>query len=88
MSGLIMPEEQYAEDLDSYYQALNVHGKLIDYYEGRAEADLTSWLEYYVTSLVQSCEVSLHEMAKYIASTPRKRDRGTAPPGPPGTGDA
>ncbi|MCK9564473.1 MAG: Fic family protein [Methanothrix sp.] len=71
LSGLIMPEEQYVEDLDSYYQALNVHGN-IDYYKGRAEADLTSWLEYYTASLVQSCEVGLHEMAKYIASTPRK----------------
>jgi Fic family protein len=73
LSGLIMPEEQYAEDIDSYYQALNLHGELIDYYEGRADADITPWLEYYLASMVQSCEISLHETAKYIASTPRKK---------------
>jgi Fic family protein len=75
LSGLIMPEEQYAEDLDSYYQALNVHVESIDYYEGRAEADLTPWLEYYTASLVQSCEISLNEMAAYYASTPAKSRR-------------
>jgi len=74
-SGLIMPEEQYSEDLDSYYQALNVHAEKIDYYEGRAEADLTFWLEYYTASLVQSCEAAFLEMAAYIASTPAKSRR-------------
>ncbi|MCX6673752.1 MAG: Fic family protein [Methanothrix sp.] len=83
LSGLIMPEEQYREDIDSYYQALNVNGKLIvnvngkliDYYEGRAEADLTSWLEYYLASMVQSCEISINEMAAHFASTPAKSRR-------------
>jgi Fic family protein len=75
LSGLIMPEEQYAEDLDSYYQALNVHGELIDYYEGRADADITPWLEYYLASMVQSCEISINEMAAYFASTPAKSRR-------------
>jgi len=75
LSGLIMPEEQYAEDLDSYYQALNVHGESIDYYEGRAEADLTSWLEYYLASMVLSCEISINEMAAHFASTPAKSRR-------------
>jgi len=75
LSGLIMPEEQYAEDLDSYYQALNVHGELIDYYEGRAEADITPWLEYYLASMVQSCEISLNEMAAYFASSSAKSRR-------------
>ena len=74
-SGLIMPEERYAEDLDSYYQALNLHGELIDYYEGRADADITPWLEYYLASMVQSCEISLNEMAAHFASTPVKRRR-------------
>jgi Fic family protein len=75
LSGLINPEEQYAEDLNSYYQALNVHGESIDYYEGRAEADLTSWLEYYLASMVKSFEIGINEMAAHFASTPAKSRR-------------
>ncbi len=74
LAGLLAPEEQYAEDLDSYYQALKVNEN-IDYYEGRADADLTSWLEYYISSLVRSCDVTLGEMVAYIASTPVKSRR-------------
>lgn len=74
LAGLLAPEEQYAEDPDSYYRALNVHEN-IDYYEGRADADLTSWLEYYIVSLVHSCNVTLDEMAAYTASTPAKSRR-------------
>jgi Fic family protein len=74
LAGLLAPEEQYAEDLDSYYQALKVNEN-IDYYEGRAEADLTSWLEYYISSLVHSCDVTLGEMVACIASTPAKSRR-------------
>jgi Fic family protein len=79
LKGFLSPEEQYAEDLIGYYQALNVNPN-IDYYEGRAEADLTPWLEYFITSLVMSCEAAIHEMAKYIALAPRKRARSPAPP--------
>jgi Fic family protein len=72
LAGLLVPEEQYAEDPDSYFRALKVNAKKIDYYEGRAEADLTSWLEYYTASLVHSCNVTLGEMIAYIASPPAK----------------
>jgi Fic family protein len=74
LAGLLIPEEQYAEDLDSYCRALNVHEN-IDYYEGRADADLTSWLEYYIASLAHSCDVTLGEMVAYIALTPAKSRR-------------
>jgi Fic family protein len=79
LNGFITPEEQYAEDLFGYYQALNVHPD-IDYYEGRAEADLTPWLEYFISSLVKSGEAALREMAKYYASTPRKIAKSPASP--------
>lgn len=75
LAGLLIPEDQYAEDLDSYYRALNVNAKKIDYYEGRAEADLTPWLEYYTASLVHSYEAAFLGMAAYIASTPAKSRR-------------
>ena len=75
LNDLISPEERFAEDIDRYYLALNGHAEKIDYYVGRAEADLTAWLEYYTASLVQSCEAALHEMAVCIASSPTKKRR-------------
>ena len=74
LNGFLSPEEQYAENLVGYYQALSTH-PIIDYYEGREKADLTPWLEYYIASLAQSCEAALHEMAAYIASAPIKKRR-------------
>jgi Fic family protein len=40
-------EEFYAQDLPAYYAALQTHPHA-NYYEGRANADLTAWLEYFV----------------------------------------
>jgi len=65
LKGLLSLEEQHAQDLQRYYQALNVHSSY-DYYEGRAEADLTSWLEYFVSTLAESFEIVLLETAKYM----------------------
>jgi len=48
LNGFISPEEQFAKDIDRYYMALNGHAEKIDYHDGRAEADLTPWLEYYI----------------------------------------
>ncbi len=39
-------EEHHARDLEAYYHALSVHPHH-NYYEGRAEADLTGWVEYF-----------------------------------------
>ncbi|HOU13758.1 MAG TPA: Fic family protein [Anaerolineae bacterium] len=43
-------EEVYAQDLDAYYRALQTHPHH-NYYEGRAEADLTGWLAYFLSSM-------------------------------------
>ncbi|MFZ5877860.1 MAG: Fic family protein [Chloroflexota bacterium] len=40
-------EEFYARDLNGYYDALQVHPDH-NYYAGRAFADTTSWLEYFI----------------------------------------
>ena len=40
-------EEVYAHDLPAYYAALQTHPHH-NYYEGRADADLTAWLAYFV----------------------------------------
>ncbi|MEI8012754.1 MAG: Fic family protein [Candidatus Omnitrophota bacterium] len=50
LNGYFSLEEHHARDLDGYYNALTVH-KHHNYYHGRAEADLTSWVEYFANLL-------------------------------------
>ena len=52
LNGFFSLEEHHAIDLDGYYRALTVH-KHHKYYQGRAEADLTSWVEYFTMLLVK-----------------------------------
>jgi Fic family protein len=53
LGGLISVEEHHARDLPAYYRALAVHPHH-NYYEGRAEADLTSWVDYFVATLAET----------------------------------
>jgi Fic family protein len=50
LQGLFSLEEHHALDLVAYYNSLAVHPHH-NYYEGRAEADLTPWLEYFLDTL-------------------------------------
>lgn len=50
LQGLFSLEEYHARDLAAYYVSLAVHPHH-NYYEGRAEADLTPWLEYFLDTL-------------------------------------
>lgn len=50
LQGLFSLEEHHARDLAAYYSSLAVHPHH-NYYEGRAEADLTPWLEYFLDTL-------------------------------------
>jgi Fic family protein len=50
LNGLFSLEEEHARDLQAYYGALTVHPHH-NYYEGRDTADLTSWLEYFLSVL-------------------------------------
>jgi Fic family protein len=43
-------EEVYVQNLPAYYGALQTHPHH-NYYEGRADADLTVWLDYFVHSM-------------------------------------
>jgi len=52
LNGYFSLEEHHARDLEGYYGALSVH-KHHNYYEGRATADLTSWVEYFVKLLAK-----------------------------------
>ena len=51
LNGFLSLEEHHARDLGGYYRALAAHPHH-NYYEGRADADLTGWLEYFVGTLV------------------------------------
>lgn len=50
LHGFFSLEEHHARDLDAYYHALVTHPHH-NYYMGRAEADLTSWVGYVVDLL-------------------------------------
>lgn len=50
LNGYISIEEHHARDLDRYYAALVTHPHH-NYYEGRAEAEVTDWLAYYLQTL-------------------------------------
>jgi len=53
LNGFLSLDEQHAADRQSYYRALTTHPHH-NYYEGRAEADLTPWLEYFVCALADA----------------------------------
>jgi Fic family protein len=55
LKGLYSLEEYYARDLSAYYQALAV-GPSHNYYQGRAEADITAWVEYFCAGMADSFE--------------------------------
>jgi Fic family protein len=55
LKGLYALEEYYARDLAGYYAALTI-GLSHNYYEGRAQADITTWVEYFCQGMLQSFE--------------------------------
>jgi Fic family protein len=55
LKGLYSLEEYYARNLGDYYEALTV-GPSHNYYEGRADADITKWVEYFCLGMAESFE--------------------------------
>ncbi|MFH0947456.1 MAG: Fic family protein [Elusimicrobiota bacterium] len=81
LNGFFSMEEHHARDLENYYKSLSVH-KHHNYYEGRADADLTSWVEYFVSLLAkvftQTKEEAIQLAERGVPSEPqelRKMDR-------------
>jgi hypothetical protein len=83
LRGIYSLEEYYAKDLQAYYTALAVGGNG-DYYEGyRASADITGFLEYFITGMADSfTRVKIHAKKTAAAAdqsntlrslTPRQR---------------
>jgi Fic family protein len=55
LRGIYSLEEYYANDLPGYYGALNTHSHH-NYYEGRENADLTGWIDYFTTGVAEVFE--------------------------------
>lgn len=55
LKGLYALEEYYARNLNAYYEALTV-GSSHNYYLGRAEADVTKWIVYFIEGMAEAFE--------------------------------
>lgn len=55
LKGFYSLEEYYSRNLASYYQALTI-GTSHNYYMGRAKADITSWVEYFIEGAAEAFE--------------------------------
>ena len=64
MRGFFSMEEHHARDIEAYYNSLAVH-KHHNYYEGRADSDLTGWIEYFVVLLADVFARAKDEALKY-----------------------
>jgi Fic family protein len=60
-------EEFYAKDLQGYYEALITHPHH-NYYFGRNDADITSWLDYFLRGMAQIFEQVAEEVAQHVAN--------------------
>lgn len=61
LKGLYSLEEYYARNLAAYYEAISV-GPSHNYYLGRAEAEITQWIEYFIEGMAISFENVLNRM--------------------------
>lgn len=75
LHGFFSMEEHHARDLAGYYASLAVH-KGHNYYQGRAKADLTSWIEYFTVLLAKVFTQAKNEAIAYsktgVPSEPEK----------------
>ena len=61
LQGIYSLEEYYAQNLRDYYAALDV-GEGHNYYMGRADADVTAWVEYFIAGMATSFEAVREKM--------------------------
>jgi Fic family protein len=80
LSGFFSLEEHHARDLHVYYRALATHPHP-NYYEGRADADLTGWVEYFIRTLA-AVFTAAQKHAREFATPPKNRQRAIADSAP------
>lgn len=61
LKGLYALEEYYAKNLLAYYRAISV-GPSHNYYFGRAESDITTWIDYFVEGVAVAFEKVVTQM--------------------------
>ena len=61
LKGLYSLEEYYAKNLLGYYRAISV-GQSHNYYFGRAESDITNWVEYFTEGMAFAFEKVVTQM--------------------------
>jgi Fic family protein len=61
LKGLYSLEEYYAQNLSAYYDAISI-GPSHNYYLGRAESDITPWIEYFIAGVAIAFENVLERM--------------------------
>jgi Fic family protein len=61
LKGLYSLEEYYAKNLLGYYRAITV-GPSHNYYFGRAESDITEWVEYFIEGMAFAFEKVVSQM--------------------------
>ena len=62
-------EEYHSRDIMAYYHALAV-GDHHNYYMGRGDADLTGWLEYFLSTVSAVFEAAKREALKHAEALP------------------
>jgi Fic family protein len=67
LKGLYSLEEYYARNLGAYYKALTVGPSHI-YYGGRAESEITKWVDYFCAGVAESFE-NVKKQAQEAADT-------------------
>jgi Fic family protein len=65
LNGFFSMEEHHARDLDKYYRSLAVH-QHHNYYHGRANGELTSWVSYFVSLLAKVFVLAKDEAIKLV----------------------
>ena len=63
LKGLYSLEEYYAKNLLSYYRAISI-GPSHNYYFGRAESDITEWVEYFTEGMAFAFEKVVNQMVE------------------------
>lgn len=61
LKGLYSLEEYYAKNLFAYYRAISV-GPSHNYYFGRAESDITGWIDYFIEGMATAFEKVVTQM--------------------------
>src|SRR5690606_38132650 len=64
MRGFFSFEEFFDADRAKYYRSLQM-GLPIDFYDGRCDADLTQWIEYFVETMAKAAD-ELRERAQEL----------------------